>query len=143
MPEEKPKTEEDVVWLHGPTDDGEGVRVIRSRTGRPLEAGEVRGAKEGKPLMGAELVTLTPRAGAPRLCDVSIVAGGKVEPEAQGQAQAPAPAPVPAPAHAEAQETKARAVEHGPAQVATDAYRTSWERIFGGGRASGKKGAAN
>ena len=116
MPEEKPKPDEDVVFLHGPTEDGEGMRVIRSRTGKPLEAGEVRGAKDGKPLMGAELVTLTPRVDAPRLCDVKVVANGKRE------------------------RPDARAVEHGPAQVATDAYRTSWERIFG---ARAKKGDVN
>jgi hypothetical protein len=116
--EAEPEADEDVVLLHSPTDDGEGIRVIRSRTGRPLEAGEVRAMKEGKPITGGEVVSLKPRAGAPRLCDVEVVAQ---MPKAAGGAAEP------------------RAVTHGPAQVATDAYRASWERTF---RRSGK-GAPN
>jgi hypothetical protein len=125
MPEDEPKPEaEDVVLLHGPTDDGEGVRVIRSRTGRPLESGEVRAMKDGKPLMGAEVVSLKPRPGAPELCDVEVVAQPRADPK---------PA---------ATKTEGRGVTHGPAQVASEAYRTSWERIFGG-TTHERKGAPN
>ena|SRR5258706_15977742 len=112
---------QDVVLLHGPTEDGEGIRVLRARTeppeaqsregrsesasGQPacvLEVGEVRPLKEGMPIAG-EVVRLTPRAGASRVCDVEVMA--KVDPAA--------------------------ARGKGPAQVATHAYRASWERIFG------------
>jgi hypothetical protein len=91
----------DVVLLQGPTEDGEGIRVVRAREDR-LEAGEVRPLKEGKPITSGEVVKLAPRAAAPQVCDVEVLAK----------------------------------VEHGlpgkPAQVATTAYRESWERIFGG-----------
>jgi hypothetical protein len=66
-----------------------------------LEAGEVRPLKEGKPLGSGEIVKLAPREKTPRVCDVEVLAK------------------VPGPA-----QTK-------PAQVATKAYRESWERIFG------------
>src|SRR3954463_13568016 len=101
---------QDVVLLHGPTEDGEGIRVLRARhtedapgegNAAPacvLEVGEVRPLKEGKPIAG-EVVRLTPRAGAPRVCDIEVMA--KVDAAARGK---------------------------GPAQVATHAYRASWER---------------
>jgi hypothetical protein len=92
---------EDVVLLHSPTEDGEGVRVLRAREAR-LEVGEVRPLREGKPIAG-EVVKLTPREGAPRVCDVEVMT--KVEPESSAR--------------------------KGPAQVASHAYRASWERIFG------------
>jgi hypothetical protein len=95
----------DVVLLGGPTDDGEGVRVLRAREER-VELGEVRPMKEGKPIAG-EVVKLVPRAKSPRVCDVEVLA--KVSAPAS-----PSPARV------------------GPAQVATHEYRESWERIFGG-----------
>jgi hypothetical protein len=92
---------DDVLLLHSPTDDGEGVRVVRARAER-IELGEVRPLKEGKPITG-EVVQLKPREGAPRVCDVEVMAT------------------VP---------TAARDAK-GPAQVSTSAYRASWERIFG------------
>jgi hypothetical protein len=91
----------DVVLLAGPTDDGEGIRVIRSRDER-LESGEVRPLKDGKPLGSGEVVRLAPRAGSPRVCDVEVLARVGA-PERTG----------------------------GPPKVATNAYRDSWERIFG------------
>jgi hypothetical protein len=91
----------DVVLLTGPTEDGEGIRVVRAREER-IEAGEVRPLKEGRPLGDGEIVKLAPRAGTPRLCDVEVVAKLGGEPRASG-----------------------------PPQVATSAYRESWDRIFG------------
>lgn len=88
---------EDVVLLHGPTDDGAGVRVLRAREGR-IEAGVVRPLEEGKPIAQGEVVKLTPRQGAPALCDVEV----QYAPPARSK----------------------------PVQVATKAYRDSWERIF-------------
>jgi hypothetical protein len=96
---------QDVLLLHSPTEDGEGIRVLRAREDR-LETGEVRAMKEGQPLMAGEIVKLAPRPDAPRVCDVQVVQ--KVE----------APAP------------EGRASTK-PVQVATRAYRESWDRIFG------------
>ncbi len=93
----------DVVLLHGPTDDGAGAKIVRARPGK-LEAGEIRPVREGQPITSGEVVTLKPRDGAPRVCDVSVL----------HQVEAP-------------QDVRGT----GPAQVATRAYRDSWERIFG------------
>ena len=104
----------DVVLLHGKTADGEGASVLRARPGK-LEAGEVRPLREGRPLVaGGEVVRLSPRPGLAGVHDV------KVEYVVPG---------TPAPAGGDGA---------GPAQVATAAYRASWERTFGpgGGRAS-------
>ncbi len=102
MPDDEKRP--DVVLLGGPTNDGEGVRVLRAREDR-LEVGEVRPMKDGKPLHSGEVVKLVPR-GESRVCDVEVLA--KI-----GDTDAPKPAQV------------------GPAQVATREYRESWERIFG------------
>ncbi len=93
------------MLLGGPTDDGEGVHVLRAREDR-LETGEVRPLKEGQPLLSGEVVKLVPRAQS-RVCDVEVLA--KVG--AGNAAKTPA--------------------QVGPAQVATRAYRESWDRIFG------------
>ncbi len=110
MSSDAPKKEDggkfDVVLVHGTTPDGDGARVVRARPGR-LEAGEVRPVREGKPLMpGGEIVQLVKREGLP-LYDVNV------ECEIPGSSDASA--------------TRAS----GPAQVATQAYRDSWERTFG------------
>ncbi len=110
--DEEPKQPEpgfDVVMLHGKTDDGQGARVLRARPGR-LEAGEVRPLREGKPLGKGEVVSLSRRQDAPALYDV------KVEHKLEAP-EAPAAPP--------------QKSTPGPAQVATRAYRESWERIFG------------
>jgi hypothetical protein len=108
MPEDGPQKKEggdyDVVMLAGRTDDGEGAQVVRARPGR-VEAGEVRPMKEGKPLTAGEVVRLEQRKDAPALFDVHVE--HVVKPAA------------PKTAH------------NGPAQVATDEYRASWERTFG------------
>jgi len=72
---ESPKDEskpQDVVLLHSPTEDGEGIRVLRARQQHDesaraneeaacvVEVGEVRPLKEGKPISG-EVVRLKPR----------------------------------------------------------------------------------
>jgi len=100
----------DVVLVHGRADDGVGTRVLRARRGR-LEAGEVRPIEHGRPIApGAQVVQLSPRAATPNVYDV------KVEYEVPGP---PAPR---------------KPASNGPAQVATPAYRESWERTFGASR---------
>ncbi len=102
--------EYDVVLMHGATDDGAGTKVLRARPGR-LEAGEVRPMKSGAPLApGGDVVRLSPRSESPALFDVHVEC--KVPEEA--------------PAKAEGNPGG----RTGPAQVATSAYRESWERIF-------------
>ena len=114
MDDEEPKQPEsgfDVVMLHGKTDDGQGARVLRARPGR-LEAGEVRPLREGKPMVKGEVVSLSRRQDAPALYDVKVEHRVDAPPQPQPVSQKSTP---------------------GPAQVATRAYRESWERIFGRG----------
>jgi hypothetical protein len=100
----------DVVLVHGATGDGEGARVLRARPGH-LEAGEVRPLREGQPLTpGAEVVRLVERTDAANAYDVKV--DYKVPP-----ALAAGPAP-------------AKMAAGGPPQVASPAYRASWERTF-------------
>jgi hypothetical protein len=118
MDDEDPKQPDpgfDVVMPHGKTEDGEGARVLRARPGR-LEAGEVRPLRDGKPMLGrGEIVSLSRRKDAPALYDVKVEhvvdAPQRAEAETQTQTQ--------------------KKSTPGPAQVATRAYRESWERIFG------------
>lgn len=95
----------DVVLLHSPTDDGAGVRVLRAREGR-LEAGEMRPAKAGQPLVSGELVALTPRCESPALFDVKVA---YTAPKRDGAAAMP---------------------HKGPALVNSHDYRDRWETIF-------------
>ncbi|MGD0675613.1 MAG: hypothetical protein ABSC94_09360 [Polyangiaceae bacterium] len=97
----------DVVLVHDRTEDGDGARVLRARPGR-LEAGEVRALQPGQPLTpGGQVVQLSPHGQFPNLYDV------KVEYEVKGP------------------QSPARTPSGGPAQVATPAYRASWDRTFG------------
>ncbi|WP_437290589.1 hypothetical protein [Sorangium sp. So ce406] len=97
-----PAATQDVVFIHSPVEQGEGFRVIRSREDR-IEIGELRPTEHGRPLAG-ELVKLTQRSEHARLFDVEVLL------PAQRGAEAP---------------------RSGPAQVATDTYRSNWEAIFG------------
>jgi hypothetical protein len=90
---------QDVVVLGPPTADGGGVHVLRARDER-LEAGELRTLQEGKPIAG-EVVSLAPRPGRPRICDVTASYSPKAN---RGK---------------------------GPPKVASSAYRAGWDEIFG------------
>ena len=101
------KESKDVLLLHSPTEDGEGVRALRSRPGR-IDLTELRGAKEGQDVSGQELVQLKPREDAPFICDVDVIYSPdkndeKIDAGTRG----------------------------GPPRVTTDAYRKSWDKVFG------------
>jgi hypothetical protein len=99
-----PGRKEDVVFVHGKAESGEGVRVIRKRAD-VIEIGEMRPVQEGKPLQG-EVVKLSPRQDHEQLFDVEVLVSKE---EALGGALG----------------------HSGPAQVATAAYRSNWDAIFG------------
>lgn len=100
----------DVALAHGPTEDGEGTRVIRLKDGA-VSVGELRPAREGTPLAGSELVRLHPRNDAPALCDVEVLHDGT------------------APAQPQRNQRSA-----GPARIASAAYRRGWGQVFDRGR---------
>jgi hypothetical protein len=97
------KAGKDVALLHGPTDDGEGARVLRFKDGA-VYAGEVRPVREGQTITGQEVVRLTPVAEGAALCEVEVLHGGQ---ESDG------------------------GTKHGPARVATENYRRNWNVVFG------------
>jgi len=94
------KAAADVVLMHGRTEDGEGIRVLRAREGK-VEAGELRAMKQGVPLASGEVVCLSQRAEHPLLWDVKVQC--RVE---TGKGHG------------------------GPARVASRAYRRNWDSIF-------------
>jgi len=98
---EAPEKSEDVVLIHGVTSDGKGLAVLRKQ-GESLSAGTVRPLEEGKAITG-DVVRLRPRPELPVVCDVEV--------------EHPAP-------------SLAREGS-GPAQVATEGYRSGWDSIWG------------
>ena len=98
----------DVVLIHGTSPDGKGLAVLRHRENR-LERGLVMPIEHGKPIHG-EIVTLQPRRDFPLICDVKVEYSPT---DKQGAAP-----------------TDSRTLAKGPGQVATDEYRTNWDRIF-------------
>lgn len=95
-----------MVFVHGPAEGGDGYRVVRKRDDS-IEIGEMRAVQEGRPLQG-ELVRLEPRAESERLFDVEVLVSRD-----------------------ELAANVGAGARSGPAQVATDAYRTNWDAIFG------------
>jgi hypothetical protein len=98
-----PSKPADVLFVHSPTPQGDGFRVLRLREDA-VEVGEIRGVEEGRPIHG-EVVKLTPREDHNQLFDVDVLVPGPKR--LQGEARS------------------------GPPQVATDAYRENWRAIFG------------
>jgi uncharacterized small protein (DUF1192 family) len=118
------KARRDAILIHGVSEDGESMAVLRARDDR-LEAGVLRTVKAGKPIEG-ELLKLTPRPEFPLVCDVEVQLPAGTINAAGGSDQAQDPA---------AREGLGR-----PAQVATESYRENWDAIW---RKPGKKALAN
>jgi hypothetical protein len=116
------KKSKDAILIHGISQDGETMAVLRTRDDR-VEAGVLRAVKEGEPVGAGELLKLTPRPEFPLVCDVEVqVPAGAIN-ASGGSDGSP------------------RAASRGrPAQVATDSYRENWDAIW---RKPGKKPLAN
>ncbi len=100
----KPKPAADVVLVRGPSDDGVGVEILRLRNEK-LEAGQLRPAAPGKPIVG-ELVRLERRPEHEALFDVEVL-------------------------HRADPPSEAAAARKGPAKVSSNAYREGWDHVFG------------
>jgi hypothetical protein len=108
----------DVMLVHGITEDGQGLAVIRKREDK-LEHGVVHPLENGKPIHG-EVVRLTPRPECPVVCDVEVT--------------------MPAAAARAPSGDKPSVPRKGPAQVASARYRENWDAIW---KRSGKPELTN
>ena len=100
--DKKPPVEDhDVVLVHGRTEDGQGLRALRSRPGK-LEVAEIRKLQKGKPLTSGELVSLKPREESPLLWDVDVQYSVGEESSTVG-----------------------------PPKVTSQKYRSNWDTVFG------------
>lgn len=106
---------DDVVLLHSPTENGDGVRVIRKREDT-IELGELRPMREGQPIHG-EVVRLTQREEHSLLFDCEVMV--------------PRPAPKEKPPQQAERKAPPQLSHKGPARVTSDAYRGGWDAIFG------------
>jgi hypothetical protein len=110
---------QDVVIVHGVTEDGGGLEVLRLRDQR-IEIGALQKLEHGRPIHG-EVVRLRPRPSCPLICDVDVQVPERVSPPCDDRSSV-------ASSHADAR--------RGPAQVASERYRTGWELTFGTPRKS-------
>jgi hypothetical protein len=108
----------DVVLIHGRTDDQKGLKVLRARP-EGVELGEVRPLEQGKPITG-DVVQLAPRPDFPLLCDVKTELT-----VSQGT-----PGRSPAGARGSTEGSPATMARGRPAKVTTDAYRMNWDAIW-------------
>jgi len=115
--DEPGESSQDVVLIHGVTEDGTALEVLRAKNGE-IEAGAIKPLREGQPIHG-EVVRLRPREGCPLVCDVTVDL-----PKADGVS-----APEPSPAASAPISARQRA-RKGPAQVATNDYRRNWDAIW-------------
>ena len=108
----KSKIKQDMLLIHGVSEDGEAYDVIRRRDDS-LELGQVRALKEGQPVHG-EVVRLTPRKDTPLVYDVKVEVPDPSKPRPTDTLASP----------------ESVASLNGPAQVATEAYRQNWDLIW-------------
>ena len=111
------QTPKDIAILSGPTEDGQGARVVRIREGGEVSAGEIRPVREGEPIHQSELVRLHPLDTNKRVCAVEVL-HGPAEPRPAAETGT----------EPKRQEPKRNA---GPARVSNAKYRQNWNLIFG------------
>lgn len=131
-----PTGSQDVVLIHGVTEDKKGLRVLRARPDG-IELGEVRPIQEGQPL-NHDLIRLQPREGTPHICDVHTEFSMA---ELAGRAPGGSSRAALNQAESETQASRANQpapkLAKGPAQVATQTYRDGWDAIWSPGRKPG------
>lgn len=101
-PQRVPK---DIAILHGPTEDGQGARMLRFKEGN-VYAGEVRPLREGQSIGQHEVVRLRQLGPDVPVCEVEVV-------------------------HAPEGAREAKRSGNGPARVTSDGYRRNWGAVFG------------
>jgi hypothetical protein len=133
-PKPKPRKSrsKDIAILSGPTEDGQGARVLRIRQGT-VSAGEIRPVKEGEPITHNEVVRLHPIDADQRVCEVEVLHDPALPPA--GRDDKPE-----TPEHDEssAQRDAKAATSPRRARVSTPTYRKNWSAIF---EQKGKRGS--
>jgi len=125
MSDSKRPAPKDIAILNGPTDDGQGARVLRIREGGDISAGEIRPLREGEALNQSEIVRLHPLDRERGVCEVEVLHGPQ-EPGTQ-------------------EESRSRQARQGndqpkrPARVSNDQYRKNWSAIFESSDAPAKR----
>lgn len=99
----------DVVLVHGVTEDGAGLQVLRARDDH-VEQGALRPLVEGQPIRG-DVVRLHQRREHPFVFDVDTVLAAPGSPAAT-------------------EATPPKRAAKGPPQVASASYRDNWDRIW-------------
>ncbi len=108
------------MMVHSPTEDGDGVKVLRLRSDK-LEAGEMRPLKEGASLVSGDVVRLHRREGSPVLWNVEVQYSAGENPAGDATPKQ----------ESTTTKSEATSVHAGPARVASAAYRRNWDSIFG------------
>jgi hypothetical protein len=109
--DEKPRSKpRDIAIVAGPTEDGQGARVVRIREGN-LSAGEIRPVREGESITHSEVVRLRPLDAEQRVCEVEVLHS-------------------PQPSAATRDKNADDAAPRRRARVATPNYRKNWSAIF-------------
>jgi hypothetical protein len=137
------------LLVHGLTEDGQGLKVIRQREDR-LEVGALRPLVEGKPIDG-EVVQVRPRPSNPLVLDVDVLyaprerdrehdapvdGARRTLPGSAADSTASPGGAAQSGVVVQPRESGARPTSKGPAQVATDRYRDNWELIYRGRKPS-------
>jgi hypothetical protein len=125
-PPQPPQRPKDIAILSGPTEDGQGARVVRIREGGDVSAGEIRPVRDGEPINQAELVRLHPLDPNKRVCAVEVLhAPNAKQPSSDTQSDR---------SKQQAQPEGKRSA--GPVRVSNAKYRQNWSVIFGSGDTS-------
>lgn len=110
-----PRAPKDIAILHGPTEDGQGARVLRFKEGN-VYAGEVRPVREGQSVANQELVRLRPLDSNVPVCEVEVLHAPQTRPAPEAESGA---------------QPEAKRKGSGPARVTSAGYRRNWGAIFG------------
>lgn len=123
---------DDVLLIHGLSEDGESCSVLRKR-GNKLEAGVVRPMKEGRPIEG-DVVKLRPIPEMPLVFNVEVQYSARGADDVASEITDTSPTESSEgqeTEHAEARERFEHVRGNRPAIVATEQYRNGWDTIWG------------
>jgi hypothetical protein len=112
----RPDAPKDIAILNGPTDDGQGARVVRIRKGE-VSAGEIRPVKEGESINQSEVVRLKPLDQEQRVCEIEVLHAPPGEPAEKTE-------------NAKDKAPRRRSHTPGPVRVSNPTYRKNWSAIF-------------